>query len=165
MSDGLPDERRLRAVEQQVLTRIRRRAAMRARVASSAAGVAILIGAVVLVHPVLSNVSNGFGAAGGSSAGGGTSAASSAGGIACHTASDTHSPVKLAQLPAHPDAASVAAACAALLPKAAYGSDRSTPSAAVSSLVICRTDGGGFAVFPKDGHPGTLCTRNGLAAG
>ncbi|HEY8319560.1 MAG TPA: hypothetical protein VIG76_12085 [Amnibacterium sp.] len=165
MSDGLPDERRLRAVEQQVLTRIRRRAAIRTRVASSAAGVAILVGAVVLVHPVLST---GFGSAGGSSgsaAGGGTSAASSAGGIACHATSEARSKVTFAPLPAHADAAAVAAACAGAVSKGAYDTSGSSTAAPASELVVCRTKDGAFEVFPKDAHPTTLCRRDGLTAG
>jgi len=165
MTDGLPDERRLRAVEQQVLTRIRRRAAIRTRVASTAAGVAVLVGAVVLVQPMLSN---GFGIAGGSAgsaAGGGTSAASSAGGIACHAASGADSKITFAPLPVHADAASVAAACAGVLSKAAYDTSGSTASPPSSALVVCRTKDGGYEVFPKDAHPATLCTRNGLTAG
>ena len=164
MSDGLPDERRLRAVEQQVLTRIRRRAAIRTRVASSAAGVAILVGAVVLVHPALPSVSGSAGSGGGTAAGSASKSYSQAG-VRCHETSAAGSVVRIAPLPAHPDAASVATACAAALPKVASGSDHSTPSPPASTLVVCRAEGGGFEVFPKDGHPGTLCTRNGLTAG
>ena len=168
MNDGLPDERRLQAVEQQVLTRIRRRAAIRARVASTAAGVAALVGAVALVQPVLSNGFGTFGSSGsaaGSGGGGDTSAASSAGGIACHATSDAHSKVTLAPLPAHVDTASVAAACAGVLRKGAYDTSGSTASPPSSALVVCRTKNGDFEVFRKDAHPATLCTRNGLTAG
>ena len=164
MSDGLPDERRLRAVEQQVLTRIRRRAAIRTRVASSAAGVAILVGAVVLVHPALSSVSGGSGSAAAAAPAATPRRRPPPAGSPATTTRPRPSS-RIAPLPAHPDAASVAAACAAALPKAAYGSDHSTPSPPASTLVVCRTEDGGFEVFPKDGHPGTLCTRNGLTAG
>jgi hypothetical protein len=162
MSGGLPTERQLAALEQRVLTRIRRRAALRARVASAAAATALIAGAVVLVHPTLGSLPGGTAAGAGSTASD-RATADSAPAVVCHRTSAAESAGRRVRLPAHPTPASVAAACrasAASVP--AYGSASSAPP---SSLVACRAEGGGWQVFPADGDRTTLCARNGLRAG
>jgi len=161
MSGPIRDEAELRALERRVLTRIRRRAQVRRRIVSGAVGVALVIGAVVLVRPVI----GGSAGAGGSSGGGsGYAAASSAAGTAsgtrpgstsdavlCHSTASPTSSVRRAPRPSRIDAASVTAACA-------------TAKQPASGLVACRSGTGVLEVFPADGRPDTLCTRDGLTA-
>jgi hypothetical protein len=152
MSSGMPTERQLRGLEQRVLTRIRRRTALRARLVSGTAVAALVVGAFVLVHPGLST---GTGASGGSAAGSAARPAGASAVVRCHVGSERASAFKVVRAPAEPTADSVAAAC--------VGS-RSTMTTA-SSPVVCRRADGSYEVFRKDAHPGTLCTRNGLTAG
>jgi len=160
MSGGLPTERRLAALEQRVLTRIRRRAAIRARVAATVGAAALVVGAFVLVHPSFGSFSTGS-SAGGTGAG---SASSARAAVRCHATSDAGSPARKVPLPAHPTTASIAAACEGKA--AAPGSGASRSSTAGHPLrVVCRSADGVWEVFPDDGHPSTLCSRNGLKTG
>jgi hypothetical protein len=166
MSGGLPTERQLDALQRRVLARIRRRAAVRARVASAAGGVALVAGLLVLVHPTLGPLSSGTASgAGGSTADRGAPTA----GVLCHATSEAGSPVRKVPLPDRATTASIAAACAAqAASRPAYGTGSSASPASSnppSSLVVCRDPAGRWQVFPGDGRPSTLCTRNGLRRG
>lgn len=159
MSGGIPTDDQLRGIEQRVLTRIRRRAAARRRIASGAVVAALVVGAVVLVRPVLTTGATGSASSAGSAAGGSggdRTAESSAEAVRCHVGSTGDAPVRFAPLPAHPTAASVAAACVAAV---------KTPTFSAVDVVACRTAKGAWEVFRADGHRATLCTRNGLKAG
>jgi len=159
MSDGMPTERQLAALEQRVLTRIHRRAAIRGRVASGVAAVALVVGAVVLVHPTSGSLT---GASSGSAASA-AKAPSSAVAVRCHATSAADSAVRTEPLPARPTPASIAAACEE---KQTGTGRRPGPSAAGQPpQVVCRSAKGAWEVFPDDGHPSTLCERNGLTAG
>ena len=160
MSDGLPTERQLAELEQRVLTRIHRRAAIRGRVASGVAAVALVVGAVVLVHPSSGSLT---GASSGS-AGSAAKAPSSGPAVRCHATSAADSAVRTVPLPEQQTIASVAAACDGTT--AAFGS-AAGPSATphLPPGVVCRSAKGVWEVFPDDGHPSTLCARNGLTAG
>jgi hypothetical protein len=160
MSDGLPTERQLAALEQRVLTRIHRRAAIRGRVVSGVAAVALVVGGIVLVHPAPVSFS---GAASGS-AGSAAKAPSPAEAVHCHATSAADSAIRTVPLPARPTPASIAAACEG---KETATGRTSDPYAAAGNppQVVCRSAKGVWEVFPGDGHPSTLCTRNGLTAG
>lgn len=160
MSDGLPTERQLAALEQRVLTRIHRRAAIRGRLASGIAAVALVVGGVALVHPSFGSLS---GASSGS-AGSAAEAPSSAPAVRCHATSAADSTSRTVPLPARPTPASIAAACEG---KETATGRTSGPSAAAGHppQVVCLSAKGVWEVFPGDGHPSTLCTRNGLTAG
>lgn len=157
MSDGLPTDRQLADLEQRVLTRIRRRAALRGRVASGVAAVALVAGGLVLVHPAVGSLS---GASSGS-AGSAAKAPSASVAVHCHATSDPDSSVRTVPLPARPTAASIAAACE----EQATASGSAFGSSGRPARVVCRTAKGVWEVFPDDGHPSTLCERNGLTAG
>lgn len=159
MSGGMPTERQLRGLEQRVLTRIRRRAAVRARIATGTAVAALVVGAFVLVHPALNT---GAGTSGGSAAGSAASPPTASAAVRCHVGSQRASAFKVLRAPADPTADSVAAACARIT--GATGSPATTSASRSGAPVVCRDEHGGFAVFPADGHPATLCTRNGLTA-
>lgn len=164
MSGISPSEDRLRDLEQGVLTRIRRRAAVRARIASAAVATALVVGAVVLVPPALGTLSTRGGSAAGGSGGGSAAStaekgpASAVRSIRCHLGDAASAAPKLVPLPARPSAGTVAAACAAAATRPG-----STPAPA--SFVACRDAGGTWEVFPDDGHRATLCARHGLDDG
>ncbi len=160
MSDGLPTDRQLAALEQRVLTRIRRRAAIRGRLLSGVAAAALVIGGVVLVHPTPGSLTGGSSGSAGSAA----KAPSSAVAVRCHATSAADSTVRTVPLPARPTPAAVAAACEE---QATASGSAAGPSATPGppARVACRSANGDWEVFPADGHPSTLCTRNGLAAG
>lgn len=153
--DGLPDQDRLDELETRVLQRIRRRAEVRARVASGVAVAALLVGAVVLVRPAIVQTS-------GSSSGSAGSAASAAVLVHCHAASGAHSPSTTVPLHGPDTARSAVATCAEADTATASGGSTALSARAP---VVCRTGRGDFAVFPADRHPATLCTRNGLVPG
>lgn len=157
MSDGLPTDRQLAELEQRVLTRIRRRAAIRGRILSGAAAVALVAGGVVLVHPTVGSLSGASSGAGGSAA----RAPSSSMAVRCHATSDPDSRVRTVPLPARPTAASVAAAC----DEKATASGSASGASGLPAHVACRSEKGVWEVFPDDGHPSTLCERNGLRTG
>ncbi|HEY0374997.1 MAG TPA: hypothetical protein VGC94_09380 [Amnibacterium sp.] len=163
MNGGIPTERQLAALEQRVLSRIRRRAAVRARLISGASAAALVVGAIALAHPTGTFLSSGS-AAGGSAAG--DRSAASAAVVLCHRTSAAASSARKVPLPERPTNASIAAACAESAAPSASGSpEAGSPSTAgLRSLVVCRNGDDGWEVFPTDGRPATLCTRNGLRA-
>ncbi len=155
--DALPDRELLDDLEGRVLQRIRGRAALRARIVTGAAVAALLVGAVVLVRPaVMQATSASSGSAGGS-------AASAAVPVHCHDASGAGSRSSTVPLRGPATARSAAAACERAAAASSSGGSSSTSPA--PAPVVCRDAHGGFAVFPPDAHPATLCTRNGLRAG
>lgn len=160
MSEGLPTDRQLAALEQRVLERIHRRAAIRARVVSGVAAAALVVGGIVLVHPSPVSVSGGASGSAGSAA----KAPSPAAVVRCHATSAADSTVRTVPLPDRPTIRAIAAACAAM--DTATGRTPG-PSAATGHRppVVCRSAKGVWEVFPDDGHPSTLCERNGLDAG
>lgn len=157
MSEGLPTDRQLAALEQRVLERIHRRAAIRGRLVSGVAAAALVVGGIVLVHPTVGSLS---GASSGS-AGSAAKAPSASVAVHCHATSDPDSTVRTVPLPSRPTAASIAAACEeqATASGSTFGSSGRPPR------VVCRSAEGVWEVFPGDGHPSTLCERNGLDAG
>ncbi|MCU1472936.1 hypothetical protein [Amnibacterium sp.] len=162
MSGGIPTDRQLAALEQRVLTRIRRRAAVRARLISGASAAALVVGAIALVHPAGTSLSGGSAGSGA----GDRSAASAAAVVLCHSTSAARSPATKVPLPGHPTSASIVAACAEPAAPSASGSPASgSPSTTeLRSPIVCRNANDGWEVFPADGHPATLCIRNGLRA-
>jgi hypothetical protein len=156
MSGIRPSEDRLRAIEERVLTRIRRRAAIRSRIASGAVVAALVVGAVVLVPPALGTFSTSAGsAAGGSGASKAEGAPdSSARSIRCHLGEGPGAGSTLVPLPARPSLRSVAAACAA-----AAARPGATP--APSTFVACRGPDGVWEAFRDDGRGSTRCPRPG----
>lgn len=159
MTEGLPTDRQLAALEQAVLARIHRRAAIRGRVVSGVAAVALVVGAIVLVHPSSGSLSGTSSGAAGSAAG----APSSAAAVRCHATSAADSAVRTVPLPAEPTTASVAGACDGKI-AASGSSSHPYTTAGLPVRVVCRNARGVWEVFPDDGHPSTLCARNGLAA-
>jgi hypothetical protein len=160
MSGGMPTERQLAALEQRVLARIRRRATIRNRVASGLAAAALVVGGVVLVHPTVGTLSGASSGSGGSQAG----PASSAVAVRCHATSDADSAVRTVPLPARPSVTSIAAACDEQL-SASGSTSRPSAPAGLPPRVVCRSAKGVWEVFPDDGHPSTLCSRNALRTG
>lgn len=154
--DALPDQDRLDDIESQVLQRIRRRGEVRRRVATGLTVAALVVGAVVLVRPTVGQTS------GASSGSGGDSAASAAVLVHCHSTSAARSRSRTVPLRGADTAKSAAAACA--LADTARASGATSAPQGAGTAVVCRDAHGDFAVFPADGHPATLCARNGLDA-
>lgn len=155
MNDGLPTERQLIRIEQRVLDRIERRRAARTRLISAAAVAALVVGAVVLVRPLVRMPGT---AAGSGASGGGSAGSAALVHVRCHAGGDPSSPVILARVPAHPDAASVAAACA----RAAGRPEARVPA---SAFVPCRSADGGWDAFRTGAPARAVCTRNGMKTG
>ena len=181
MSDGLPSDEQLQRMERAVMARIRRRAELPKRIATSAAVAALVAGGVFLLPRV--GLSGGGGAGSSSSGGGGSTAyrgesdssGSSAGGssallAACHATATTTAGELRVPITADTAAAAIDACLVALEkgqvpgPSADAPNDLKTEPITAKDLVVCRDDAGRLQVFVKDAHPSTLCARNGLKA-
>ncbi|MGN6743148.1 MAG: hypothetical protein ACTHJL_07595 [Amnibacterium sp.] len=152
MSGIRPTDERLRAIEQRVLTRIRRRAAIRSRIASGAVVAALVVGTVVLLPPALGTLTTSAGSAAGGSAASDAkgAAAGSAPSIRCHLGGEG---TTLVPLPARPSARTVAAACT-------RAAARPGPTPGSTAFVACRDADGTWEAFPEAGYGDASCTRS-----